>query len=241
MEELISKLKKAKTVTVISGAGISAESGIPTFRDAGGYWKNHSAETLATPQAFAKNPKLVTEWYEMRMQKCFESSPNEGHFVIAEFEKFFPNFLLITQNVDGLHTRAGSKKMIELHGNIYRFRCTKCKQKIQFEKPTTENPIKCKSCKSIMRPDILWFGENYDLLVLGEAYMFAKRSDIIFVIGTSGMVTVPMQIAMEGINAGAYSIEINPEKSTIHKSISVSFQEKSGIVLPKILNILKSK
>lgn len=239
MKELIQKLKSANTVTVITGAGISAESGIPTFRGQDGYWKNHRAETLATPEAFAKDPKLVTEWYEMRMQKCFESNPNDGHFVISEFEKIFPNFLLITQNVDGLHTRAGSKKMIELHGNIYRFRCTKCSNKIQFEKPTTENPVKCKSCNSIMRPDILWFGENYDLKILSESIQFTKKSDIVFVIGTSGLVTVPMQIAMEGIKAGAYSIEINPDKSTIHDSIQFSLQNKSGVVLPEILKKLK--
>ena len=239
MEEFIQKLKKSKTVAVITGAGISAESGIPTFRGEGGYWKSHRAEELATPGAFAKDPKLVTEWYEMRMQKCFESDPNPGHFVIAEFEKIFPNFLLITQNVDGLHTRAGSKKIIELHGNIYRFRCTKCSNKIQFDKPTTENPIICKSCDSIMRPDILWFGESYDLKVLSPAIHFAKSSEIIFVIGTSGQVTVPMQIAMEGISRGAYSIEINLDKSTIHDSINISFQEKSGVILPKILELLK--
>ncbi|MBK8397996.1 MAG: NAD-dependent deacylase [Leptospiraceae bacterium] len=231
---IISKIKSAKRVTVLSGAGISAESGIPTFRGAGGYWKSYRAEDLATPEAFALNPKLVWEWYCMRMQVCLDAKPNPGHDIVAKMEQYFPEFLLITQNVDGLHVRAGNKKLVEIHGNIFTARCTTCNTKFTFQKVPLEIPVNCVSCGKLARPHIVWFGESYDMEILNQARNFLLKSDLIFIIGTSGQVSVPVQLAIEAIKNGAYSVEINPEISTLSNEVDMHFAKPSGDILPKI-------
>ncbi|MCX7999371.1 MAG: NAD-dependent protein deacylase, partial [Leptospiraceae bacterium] len=161
-EKLLDKIRNSNKVAVITGAGVSAESGIPTFRGAGGYWRNYKAEELATPEAFAKNPKLVWEWYDMRRKVCLNAQPNPAHNVIAEMESFYPEFYLITQNVDGLHRRAGSKKLVQIHGDIFTVRCTSCTYIGEnYEVPLQEIPPKCPNCNSLLRPHIVWFGETY--------------------------------------------------------------------------------
>jgi NAD-dependent deacetylase len=231
MNELISLFKKANRVSVLTGAGVSAESGIPTFRGAGGYWKNYKAEELATPSAFKKDPALVWEWYAMRMEVCLKAEPNPAHKVINRMEKKVPEFLLITQNVDNLHSRAGNTKLIELHGNIFKAYCTRCNFKKTWETPPEKFPVLCTECNSNMRPDIVWFGETYDPSKLETCVNFILKSDLLFIIGTSGQVSVPVQLAMEGIRKGIPSIEINPEKSTISDYVTHFIQEKAGSFL----------
>lgn len=237
MEEILNRIKVAKQISVLSGAGISAESGIPTFRGTGGLWRNFRAEELATPEAFRRDPVLVWEWYEMRRQICQKAEPNPGHIAIAELENRIPEFQLFTQNVDGLHRKAGSQKITELHGNIFTGRCTKCGHREEnLDTPLPKLPPECPICGSNMRPHILWFGETYDQKMLTESIDFLKRSDLILIIGTSGQVTVPVYLAQEAIRAGAFSIEINPEESTLTNSVDISLRGKSGEILHRLVN-----
>ena len=233
-QQLITKIKSAKRVAVLTGAGISAESGIPTFRGAGGYWRNYRAEDLATPEAFARDPKLIWEWYAMRMQVCLDAKPNPGHEVVAKMESYFPEFLLVTQNVDGLHVRAGNEKLVEIHGNIFTARCTSCKTKFNLTQVPNQIPVLCRSCGKLARPHIVWFGESYDMSLIEKARNFILKTDLIFIIGTSGQVGVPVQLASEAIAHGAYSIEINPDSSTISNLVNLHFASASGKILPEI-------
>ena len=233
-QQLITKIKSAKRVAVLTGAGISAESGIPTFRGAGGYWRNYRAEDLATPEAFARDPKLIWEWYAMRMQVCLDAKPNPGHEVVAKMESYFPEFLLVTQNVDGLHVRAGNEKLVEIHGNIFTARCTSCKTKFNLTQVPNQIPVLCRSCGKLARPHIVWFGESYDMSLIEKARNFLLKTDLIFIIGTSGQVGVPVQLASEAIVHGAYSIEINPDSSTISNLVNLHFASASGKILPEI-------
>jgi NAD-dependent deacetylase len=242
IKEILPILSKAKTVAVITGAGVSAESGIPTFRGAGGYWRNYKAEELATPEAFERDPLLVWDWYEMRREACAKAQPNPAHDTIALMESYYPNFFLITQNVDGLHTRAGSKKLVQIHGDIFSARCMKCKNIFElWDIPLKDKPPKCPKCHSISRPHIVWFGETYFPGVLEGCHNYLSKCDLIWVIGTSGQVSTPVYLAMHAIQYGAYSIEINPEKTSLSDSVNHWIQGKAGEVLPIIWkNLLKS-
>lgn len=234
-EILLEKCKTAKRVVAITGAGISAESGIPTFRGKDGYWKNYRAEDLANNQAFENNPKLIWEWYQMRMAICRKAEPNPGHLAMAEMESIFPEFHLITQNVDNLHNRAGSKNITELHGNIFTSRCTKCTFKTIQESDNFTLPPLCPKCNSILRPHILWFGETYDIKVLEKCREILNAADILLIVGTSGQVTVPVYLAEEAIRAGAYSIDINPEKSSLSQKVSIHLRGYSAKILPDLI------
>lgn len=232
------KISQSNQISLLTGAGISAESGIPTFRGQGGLWKNYRPEELATPEAFHRDPGLVWEWYEMRREICQKASPNPGHIALAELEKVHPRVHLFTQNVDGLHRKAGSRKITELHGNIFTARCTDQKHCGHIEEnlpyPLEKIPPDCPKCEKMMRPHILWFGETYDPHTLEESIEYLRNSDLILIIGTSGQVTVPVYLAQEAIRAGAYSIEINPEESTLSGSVDLSLRGKSGEILPKL-------
>lgn len=237
---ILKQWKQAKRIAVLTGAGISAESGIPTFRGDGGLWRNYRAEDLATPQAFQRDPVLVWEWYEMRREVCQKAEPNPGHFAVVELESLYPDFRLFTQNVDGLHKRAGSQSIVELHGNIFTGRCTKCGCIHPLDEvPLPQLPPPCPECGSMARPHIVWFGESYDERILGEAVAYLRSVDLIFVIGTSGQVTVPVYLAQEAIRAGAYSVEINPAESTLSESVDLSLRGKSGEILPGIVARLR--
>lgn len=170
----------------------------------------------------------------MRMKICAEAKPNPGHEVVTKMENFFPEFLLVTQNVDGLHVRAGNKKLAEIHGNIFTARCTRCENKFTFPTIPTSFPIHCPNCQSLARPHIVWFGESYDMKLLQMVISFLKKTDLIFIIGTSGQVSVPIQLANEAMKQGAYSIEINPEISTISNQVNIHFSKPSGEILPQI-------
>ncbi|MBI5375075.1 MAG: NAD-dependent deacylase [Candidatus Schekmanbacteria bacterium] len=228
-------LKRAKSVVVLTGAGISAESGVPTFRGKDGLWKTYRAEELATPEAFYRNPALVWEWYDWRRQLIVPLSPNDGHRAVAEMEKKFENFLLVTQNVDGLHRKAGSSKMLEIHGNIWNVRCTKeGTVKECLDVPLKEIPPKC-ACGALLRPHIVWFGESLDRQILDKAISVTEACDVFFSVGTSALVQPAASFAMMAKEHGAYVVEINYDETPISDTVDLSLRGKSGEILPEIL------
>lgn len=239
MDEAIEKaavhLAGAARVAVLSGAGISSESGIPTFRGAGGLWEQHRAEDLATPAAFSRDPELVWRWYDWRRGLCAKANPNAAHVIVAAIEKAVPEFLLVTQNVDGLHRRAGSAAMIELHGSIWRGRCTACAHRFDLTVvPLPTLPPLCPLCGGPARPDVVWFGESYDPLLLDNSQRFLKESDVLLVVGTSGMVSVPVYLAEAAAGAGTVVINVNPEASPISRFAAVEIPGRAGAVLPQL-------
>jgi len=238
--EAIQRLRSAERVAVITGAGISAESGIPTFRGAGGLWRNFRAEELATPAAFRKDPKLVWEWYDWRRKICRQAEPNPAQHVVAKMERHYPEFLLITQNVDGLHPRAGSRKLLEIHGNIFQGRCTACGRIVALEEvPLPEIPPRCGECGGLLRPHIVWFGETYFPGVLEQAFGFLSRTQVVLVVGTSGAVYTPVQMALYALQHGAYLIEVNPNRSGLSSMASCYLPEKAGDCLPRLWDAVR--
>lgn len=234
-EQLKIRFKNSKTILALTGAGISAESGVPTFRGKEGLWKQYRAEELATPQAFQKDPKLVWEWYIWRMELISTKSPNPAHFALAELEKNRSNFNLITQNVDDLHKKSGSQKIIEIHGNIFRNRCINCNRTYDSDPSKLKNSTECPNCKSLVRPDVLWFGESYDTELLNRAVSFAEKSEIVFVIGSSGAVGIPVELARIAKENGAFVIEINIDPSGYSRYADLFLQGKAGEILPKLI------
>ncbi len=202
---------------MLTGAGISAPSGIPTFRDPGGLWENFNIEDYATPEGFARNPEEVWRWYAWRYKKIREAEPNEAHRLLAELEKKKGDgFLLVTQNIDGLHQRAGSKRVIELHGSIHRARCTACGYRSELPPPEElEIPPRCPKCGAMMRPDVVWFGEPLPPGAFEAALAGFRSADLAMVIGTSALVEPAASLGRYAKHAGAYLIEINPEETPL--------------------------
>ncbi len=240
VEEILRSRKKETKIAVLTGAGISAESGIPTFRGEDGLWKRYRPEELATPEAFARDPALVWEWYDWRRQIIARSRPNPAHKTLAEMEEFFPNFTLITQNVDGLHQVAGSRKVLELHGNIWRVRCVREGTITENrEVPFREIPPRCK-CGALLRPDVVWFGEPLPKDVLEEAFAAAESCDIMLVIGTSALVQPAASIPLAAFRRGAALIEINPQETPLSPYATGILREKAGKALPLLWEKWKS-
>ncbi|MBX7056516.1 MAG: NAD-dependent deacylase [Leptospirales bacterium] len=213
---LAEALQRTDSLAVITGAGVSSESGIPTFRGAGGLWRQYRAEDLATPQAFARDPQLIWEWYEWRRALCMGARPNAAHRVLAAMEQGAIDFLLITQNVDGLHLRAGSRKAEEIHGSLLRQRCTVCGQRTELPlAPLSSLPPCCPACGGVGRPDVLWFGESYDDGQMQRVHSFLAGASLVLVAGTSGVVPIPLQLAMFAKQHGALLAEINIEKTAL--------------------------
>lgn len=235
LTELGRVLRSGQRIAVLTGAGISAESGIPTFRDKDGLWKQFRAEELATPQAFYRDPGLVWEWYDWRRNIIASKKPHAGHRVLARWEGLFPFFVLITQNVDGLHRRAGSQNVFELHGNIWEVRCTKEGTVAEnYESPLRSIPPLCPACGSIVRPNVVWFGEALPSETLEEAYAASASCDLMFVIGTSAFVQPAASLPLLAAQRGATVIEVNPEPTPLTSSADFVFQGKAGDVLPLI-------
>lgn len=237
--DLIHRLRQAKHVAVLTGAGISAESGVPTFRDAQtGLWATYSPEELATPQAFRRNPKLVWEWYAWRRELVSQAQPNPGHVALAELERCVPAFTLITQNVDGLHQRAGSHNVIELHGNINRTKCFKEGIIVDAWPPTTETPPPCPRCGSYLRPDVVWFGENLPPQALEAAVAAAHTCDVFLSIGTSGIVHPAASLPFYALQTGATLVEINPDETPLTSSANYVLTGPAGQILPELVHYL---
>ncbi|MFW6131128.1 MAG: SIR2 family NAD-dependent protein deacylase [Candidatus Aminicenantaceae bacterium] len=242
LDSLVKILKNTKKVVISTGAGISAESGIPTFRGKDGLWKKYRAEELATPQAFKNDPKLVWEWYEWRRSIIGKKNPNPGHKILAQWEKIFPEYTLITQNIDGLHQKAGSTKVLELHGNIWKTRCTKTDKLFDcFDMPLKEIPPACPECGAILRPHVVWFGESLPHENLHQAFQKSSNCEVIFVVGTSAFVQPAASLPLYAAEEGAKIVEININPTPLTSQSDFSFLGKSGEILPLINNELGLK
>jgi NAD-dependent deacetylase len=233
VEEVVEFLAGAGRVAVLTGAGISAESGVPTFRGKDGLWKQHKAETLATPEAFERDPKLVWEWYDWRRGLIAAVEPNAGHRVIAGWERLFGEMAVITQNVDGLHAKAGSQNVVELHGNIWKLRCTRegTVEEVR-DNPLPHIPPVCPNCGSFLRPHIVWFGESLDPVVLDRATDLSESCQVMFVIGTSAVVHPAASLPYAAARAGAKIIEVNLEPTSLTPHANFFFPGKAGEILP---------
>lgn len=238
--ELITELRKAKRIAVLTGAGISAESKIPTFRDAmTGLWASFSPEELATPEAYARNPKMVWDWYAFRREMCAKAIPNPGHVALAELEKRVEHFTLTTQNVDGLHQRAGSVRVFELHGSIARVKCIDTGKLLEGDIPDgDESPPLHPETGGMLRPDVVWFGEALPVQALMESAAAAQAADVFFTIGTSALVYPAAGLPIEAVRAGATVVEINPDETPFTELATFSLRGKSGEVLPALLKAL---
>ena len=228
-------LASAKNVTVLTGAGISADSGVPTFRGADGLWRTYRAEDLATPEAFARNPRLVWEWYNWRRELIATKLPNPAHHGIVELERRYEHFWLITQNVDGLHRAAGSQRLSEIHGNIWKVRCTGCG--VITENREIPLPIlpTCGLCHALLRPHIVWFGESLweeDLRHCDEAL---RTCNLLLVIGTSGVVYPAAGFASVAKGVGALVIEINLDSTPQSDLVDLSLQGRAKDLVPLLL------
>jgi len=230
------RLSEATSLFVVTGAGISAESGIPTFRGPGGLWEGFRPEELATPQAFAADPGRVWRWYRWRAEQYGDCAPNPGHQVIAQMEAAIPEVLIATQNVDGLHRRAGNVNVVELHGSIADMRCVACHRLAPFPRgPVTEDPIpRCGHCTASMRPHILWFGETYWPGILEQAQAAARSADVCLVVGTSAQVWPPVALALHARDCGAYLIDVNPEATDLSRAADAHLVGAAGQVLPAL-------
>lgn len=234
----LDKLAVSEKVVFFTGAGISAESGIPTFRGKDGIWNKLKPEELANFNAFMRNPKMVWEWYNHRKKIIHESKPNAGHITIAEFEKYFDEVTVVTQNIDNLHRRAGSRKIYELHGNIERNYCINCKTFYNEELDFSEGVPKCK-CGGLIRPDVVWFGELLPADQLEASERAAINSDIFFVVGTSAVVYPAAGLVYTAKRSGSYVVEINIEETEVSSIADFSFYGEAGKVLPEILEEVK--
>lgn len=227
------KIVGASNIAVLTGAGISAESGVPTFRGQEGLWQNFRPEELATPEAFWKDPKLVWEWYEWRRNAVKEAKPNPGHYALAELENETPQFTLITQNIDGLHQMAGNRNIIEMHGNLWQVRCTKCGDlEENHDVPMAELPPRCPKCGEIGRPNVVWFNEIIPMEVIDGSLKAIEECDVMLIIGTSGIVEPAASMGLVAKQAGKCVIEINLEPTPSSPLYDLILQGKSGEILP---------
>lgn len=234
LEQARNWLSSADAVTVLTGAGISADSGIPTFRGAAGLWKRFRPEDLATPEAFARDPELVWEWYNWRRGLIYQAQPNQGHLALAELERHVPLFTLITQNVDGLHQRAGTKNVLEVHGSIWTLRCTSCSREWIDNAQNLEAVPRC-SCGSLARPGVVWFGEMLPFEPWAAAERAASNCDVFVVVGTSAVVYPAASLAPLAKARGAKVMEINLERTAVSADVDCSLIGPAGEILPQLL------
>jgi len=228
-------LKLARSVAVLTGAGVSAESGVPTFRGNNGLWKQRRAEDLATPAAFARDPKLVWEWYDWRRSVLAQAEPNPGHYALAELERRVGNFTLITQNVDGLHELAGSRNILRLHGSMWTLRCLDCERERDDKRvPLPELPPRCE-CGGMLRPGVVWFGEALPRNAWRDAEAAARSADLFLVIGTSAVVYPAAGLAQIAKSSGARVVEINIAETVLSEGIDSFLQGPSGELLPQLI------
>ena len=237
-KSFINKLTEAKNIVFFTGAGISAESGIPTFRGKDGIWNKLKPEELANFDAFIKNPSMVWEWYNHRKKIIHESKPNAGHLAIAEMQSLFDDVTVVTQNIDNLHRRAGSKNIYELHGNIERNYCIKCRTFFNNELDFSNGVPKC-NCGGLIRPDVVWFGEYLPEDQFEGGERASVLSDIFFVVGTSAVVYPAAGLVLAAKRSGSFIVEVNSESTEISSLCDDSFFGEAGKILPEILNQIK--
>nr|BBH91886.1 NAD-dependent protein deacylase [Thermogemmatispora argillosa] len=245
-QELRQALRQARKIAALTGAGISAESGIPTFRDAGGLWTRFKPEELATREAFERNPRRVWEWYNERRQKAASAEPNAGHRALAEMEHFVEEVTIITQNVDGLHQRAGSSRVLELHGNLFRTKCLAQGHPAEPDLTSKDDvPPRCPRCGSYLRPDVVWFGELLPEQTYYQALQAVLSCDVLLVVGTSGIVEPAASLPHTALRAGATVAVINPEITPLLEEETTyglkpgrlyDLRGKAGEILPALVN-----
>jgi len=241
-DELLGRLLKVKRCAVLTGAGISAESGVPTFRGKEGLWGKFKPEQLASMDAFMASPKIVWEWYNWRRELMVKVQPNAGHYALAEMENIFEKFVLITQNVDNLHAAAGSKSILELHGNIYRNKCVDCEALFEYEGDIDPNEIpSCGLCGGKIRPDVVWFGEMLDPEIINTAFAQSEKADVFIAVGTSALVHPAATLPVMAKNHGATLVEINVERTSLTDLADFHFCGKSGEILPELIAQLKGR
>lgn len=240
LEQAAAILKRSRRVVVMTGAGVSAESGVPTFRASDGLWEGHPIEEVATPQGFLADPLKVWRFYDGRRQNIASVSPNPGHHVIAAWQERFPSFTLITQNVDGLHQRAGSRVVLELHGSIWLVRCSQCQREREDRTvPLAAMPPRCGACGGMERPGVVWFGEILPQDALSAASRAAVKADAVLVIGTSAVVYPAAGLVELASGSGADVIEVNPEPSALARLAAVALRGPSGVMLPALESLLE--
>ncbi len=235
----IEALGRANRVVAFTGAGISAESGVPTFRGDDGIWKKFKPEELANINAFMRNPELVWEWYKARKRVIADVQPNAGHYALAAMEKMFERFTIVTQNIDNLHRRAGSNNVYELHGNIERNFCMKCYTHYENEFVLQSGGVPRCRCGGIIRPDVVWFGEMLPEDEWENATKACRQADVLLSIGTSSVVYPAASLPVEAQRQGAFVVEINPEPTPLTEIADEFMQGKSGEILPHIVEQLR--
>lgn len=255
LDGIAARIRKARLIAVVTGAGISAESGIRTFRDTmEGLWKDFDPQKLATPEAFAADPELVSRWYEMRRQGCLAAEPNAGHLALAALEQHMADrggrFVLLTQNVDGLHQRAGSRKVVELHGSIHVWRCMATGKEVRPDaapfttfppsSPWVKEPGQGKTTRGMLRPGVVWFGESLPVEAVRAADEAAESCDVFFSVGTSAVVYPAAGFIEQAGENGALTVEINKDVTPISRRVDFSVRGSAGEVLPRLLSRLSS-
>ena len=234
--ELTSAIDRARYVAVLTGAGISAESGLDTFRDAHtGLWARYDVRELATPKAFDKNPKLVWDWYAWRRAEVAKAQPNPGHLALAVLEQRMPRFLLVTQNVDGLHQRAGSKNVVELHGNIGRIKCSRKGTIVERWEESGDAVPRCQACGAPLRPDVVWFEEMLPVEAMAQAKAAANECDVMLMVGTAAEVFPAAALPIYASRSGATLIEINTASTALSDLADYALRGPAGVVLPALL------
>ncbi len=235
METVKALLSGARHVAVLTGAGVSAESGIPTFRGADGMWRGELAEDLARPETFARNPELVWEFYNWRRSLVAQCQPNPAHHALAALEQRVPEMEIVTQNVDGLHQQAGSEHVIEMHGSLWRLQCTRC---THFEETRAELPPlpECSRCGNLLRPGVVWFGEQLPRGVLSVALESIASADILLVVGTSSLVQPAASFVHVANRSGAVCVEINLEATPNTGFMDFALHGKAGEILPALVD-----
>jgi NAD-dependent deacetylase len=234
---LADALANARRVVALTGAGVSAESGIPTFRDAlTGLWARFDPAELATPAAFARQPKVVWDWYAMRRDAIRAAQPNDAHRALVAIEQRVPAFLLATQNVDGLHARAGSRALVELHGNLARVRCSRDGRVVErWDEPLDDEPPRCPHCGAFLRPDVVWFDEMLPAHALAQAEDEAARCDLMIVAGTSAEVHPAATLPLIAKAAGARLVEVNPASTPLSRLVDHAIRDRAGLALPALV------
>jgi NAD-dependent deacetylase len=237
MDRLADALVRACSTFVLTGAGMSAESGLPTFRGVNGYWGRHRVEDLASPQGFARDPRTVWRWYNERIHAYSNATPNPGHYALAELESMLHAFTLATQNVDSLHAKAGSKNVLELHGHLREARCTGCASTRSLEKGLDEDRIE-HACGGRFRPQVVWFGEALPEDVFERAADAAARADVILVVGTSAQVYPAAALAQ---NEGAFVAEINTQETPLSETCDMVLREGAATALPRLIELVRQR
>lgn len=230
-------LADADRVVALTGAGISKESGLPVFRGSEGLWRHYRPEQLATPEAFRRDPHLVWEWYDWRRSVVAKAQPNPGHHALVELEGRAREFVLITQNVDGLHELAGSQRVLKLHGDLWTLRCVECgTESVNRQVPLPELPPRCQ-CGGMLRPGVVWFGEALPADVLHQAIAAARQAQVFLVVGTSAVVQPAASLPLLALEAGAHVVEINLEPTALSSRVDASFQGTAGDLLPRLVEV----